>query len=464
MHDGIIRALAFVLALALAQPAAAADQALDRQARTADIDALYAFMKATHPDLYHHTAQAEMDAYVAAFRIDAPKLSWPRFVLGVYRMLRLVGDGHTAVYPFPSSGPGFDTRLPILTEAFADGLYVIAADPNYGKAVGAKVVAVNGKRTAQVVQNFTEVWPHENQMFVVRWLPVMLRRPGYLHGVGLASGDVSGPVTFTIVAQDGTQQTIAVNPLPASEDEARQAGWLRARDDARAPKPTPLHRTEAPFGFHHLKKTKTVYAVYRQSDDAKDETVGAYANRLFKYVEANAVERLIIDIRENGGGNNYRNQPLLRGMIKSKLDRPGGLVILTGRQTFSAAQNFANHAERWTQSVFVGEPTASSPNHFGDAKSFELPATKLSTLVASLRWQDSDPKDTRVWIMPDVPARETFADYLAGRDVALEAALAYNPSPDTTAKEPMTHWYRPGQWIESGGQYTAREDFPFDWD
>lgn len=459
-----VRALAFVLALAVAPGAVAAEPAHDAQARTADIDALYAFMRATHPDLYHHTPQAEMDAYVATLQADAPKLSWPRFVLGVYRLLRLVGDGHTAVYPFPESGPGFDTRLPILTEAFADGLHVIAADPTYAKAVGGKVVAVNGTPTAQVVQTFARHWPHENQMFLVRWLPVMLRRPGYLHGIGVATGDIAAPIMFTILTKDGTRQDIAVSPLAVAEDKTRQATWIRARDEARLPKPTPLHGTEAPFGFHHVKGTKTVYAVYRQSDDTKDETVAAFAKRLFKYVETNPVDRLIIDIRQNGGGNNYKNQPLLLGMIKSKLDHPGGLVVLTGRQTFSAAQNFANHAERWTHSIFVGEPTASSPNHFGDAKPFELPATKLSVIVATLRWQDSDPKDSRVWIMPDVPARETFADYVAGRDVAFEAALNHRVPPDAKASDPMTHWYRPGQWTEADGKYTAREDFPFAWE
>lgn len=463
-HRGIVWALAFALAVASAPAALATEDAKDTQARAADVEALYAFMKATHPDLYHHTPKPDMDAYVASFRGDAPKLSWPRFVMGVYRLLRLVGDGHTSIYPFPDSGPGFDTRLPMLTQAFADGLHVIAADPIYAKAVGAKVIAVNGTPTAQVVRTFMDNWPHENQLFVVRWLPVMLRRPGYLHGAGLATGDVAGPITFTLLAKDGSRHDVAVTPRAAKEDEDRRSSWTYARNEAALPKPTPLHGAEAPFGFHHLKEARAVYAVYRQSDDTKDETVAAFANRLFKYVDANPIDRLIIDIRENGGGNNYRNQPLLLGMIKSKLDRPGGLYVLTGRQTFSAAQNFANHAERWTQSIFVGEPTGSSPNHFGDAKQFELPATKLSAIVASLRWQDSDPNDSRGWIMPDVSARETFADYLAGRDVALDAAVKHRLPADAKATDPMTHWRRPGQWNKVDGTYTPRDDLPFAWD
>jgi hypothetical protein len=286
-----------------------------------------------------------------------------------------------------------------------------------------------------------------------------------LLGVGLTSGDIAGPLAFTVAAKDGMRRDFAVTPIAAADDEAHQkTSWVRARDEAKLAKPTPLHGTDTPFGFHYLKDRKAVYAVYRQSDDADKDTVAAFAARLFRFVDDNPVERLIVDIRENGGGDNYKNQPLLLGMIKArKIDRPGKLFILTGRQTFSAAQNFANQAERWTQSLFVGEPTGSAPNHFGDAKQFTLPATKLAVLVASLRWQDSDPKDTRIWIMPDVVARETFTDYAAGRDVALEAALAYRLPADYAETDPVRHWQRASQWFKHGDDYTARKEFTFDW-
>lgn len=431
--------------------------------RAKDIDALYGFMKATHPALYHHTPENEMNAYVTRFRNEAPAMTWPRYVTGVYRMIRLVGDGHTAIFPFPE-GPGFDVRLPILTEAFADGLFVVAADPQYRDAVGGKVVAIEGKPAAEIVRTFIDVWPHENDMWVIRWLPAMLRRPGYLSGVGVTTDDVAAPVKFTIALKDGSRRDFAIAPMAAAADEAAQKSWVRARDESKIAKPTPLHGGSAPFDFHHMKARKTVYAVYRQCDDGDKEAVAAFAARLSKFLDENPVDRLIVDIRENGGGNNYKNQPLLLAMLKArKIDRPGHLFVLTGRQTFSAAQNFANHAERWTQSLFVGEPTASSPNHFGDAKPFTLPATKLSVIVATLRWQDSDPNDTRAWIRPDIEARETFADYVSGRDAALEAALNYRLPADFKETDPVARWTRASQWTKSGDKYTPRTDFKFDW-
>ena len=455
-------ALNFVLAVV---PLASSARSEETQSRTSDIDALHAFMKATHPDLYHHTSQKEMEAYIAGFRREATAATWPRYVMGVYRMVRLVGDGHTAIYPVPDAGPGFDTRYPILTQAFADGLYVVGADAPYREAVGGKVVSIAGKPVADIVRTLAEYWPHENDIWVVRWLPLMLRRPGYLQGTGITTGDIAAPLAFAVAMKDGTRRDFAVTPIAAADDEAKQkASWVHARDDATLPKPTPLHGTDTPFGFHYLKDRKAVYAVYRQSDDAEKETVAAFAARLFKFIDGNPVERLIVDIRENGGGDNYKNQALLLAMIKArKIDRPGKLFILTGRQTFSAAQNFANQAERWTQSLFVGEPTGSAPNHFGDAKQFSLPATSISVIIASLRWQDSDPKDKRVWIMPDIVARNSFADYLSGRDVALDAALAYRLPADFKEVDPFEHWQRANQWIKNGDDYAPLKELKFDW-
>jgi hypothetical protein len=72
---------------------------------------------------------------------------------------------------------------------------------------------------------------------------------------------------------------------------------------------------------------------------------------------------MIFDLRLNRSGNGSLAQPLLLETIKSKFDRRGKLFILMGRSTWSAAQFMLNDFEKYTNAIFVGEPSGSNGNH-----------------------------------------------------------------------------------------------------
>jgi hypothetical protein len=134
---------------------------------------------------------------------------------------------------------------------------------------------------------------------------------------------------------------------------------------------------------------------------------------------------LVIDLRWNGGGNTFLAQPLLHHLIGcARIRRRGGLFVIIGRGTFSAAQNTATAIQRETEAVFVGEPTGSRPNFTGETSTFELPYSKTIANVSDLYWQTSWPVDYRPWIAPDLYAPPTFAAYRQNRDPAMEAILA----------------------------------------
>ena len=80
------------------------------------------------------------------------------------------------------------------------------------------------------------------------------------------------------------------------------------------------------------------------------------------------VERLIIALRRNGGGDNMLAEPIRHRIQRSRFNRPGGIYVLIAPHTFSAAQNLAVRLERETFATFVGEPTSPPPNFFGDAE------------------------------------------------------------------------------------------------
>jgi tetratricopeptide (TPR) repeat protein len=90
-------------------------------------------------------------------------------------------------------------------------------------------------------------------------------------------------------------------------------------------------------------------------------------------------------------------------------------------------EKLATHLDIHTNAIFVGEPTGGSPNHFGDAMTIKLPNSGVPVRIATLRWQDSDPRDRRPWVAPDIAAELSSADYFAGRDPPLAAIREYQP-------------------------------------
>jgi hypothetical protein len=131
---------------------------------------------------------------------------------------------------------------------------------------------------------------------------------------------------------------------------------------------------------------------------------------------------VILDLRLNLGGNGYLRNSLVRQLIRTE-DEDTRLFVLTARGTFSASQFILDDLDRLSNAVFIGEPASSKPSSFGDAYRMPMPNSGISVRSSIYYWQEGQNRDPYTWI--DIAAPLTFADYAAGRDPAVEAALAY---------------------------------------
>jgi hypothetical protein len=124
----------------------------------------------------------------------------------------------------------------------------------------------------------------------------------------------------------------------------------------------------------------------------------------------------------------------------------GGLGNATYSEFVAGISNFAALAANGhTQALFVGEPTAAAPNHYGDPVFEQLPNTGLTYITSTLYWQDAQPDDKRRWIYPDIPVQENFNDWLNGYDGAIAAALAYKQETGLEITPPVSRWKRTSQ-------------------
>jgi hypothetical protein len=296
----------------------------------------------------------------------------------------------------------------------------VAATEPFRDLVGARVLRFGEHPAEKVVREAETLLCRDNSMTLLWLAPLVLRMPGALNGMGLVPSDRS--VELTVAGEDGKERTVT---LPA-DSGMKDDSWIELHEIAPAPVPMYLENRAANYWFRHLPERRLVYFQYNRVRDDPNEPIARFAERLFRFVdEHDDVDRLVIDMRHNNGGNNFLNRPIVHGLVRCvKLAKPGSLFVIVGRNTFSAAMCGATEIERHTGAVFVGEPTGSSPNFIGETVESTLPYSRYWLSISDLFWQNSTAMDYRTWIAPRLYAPPTIAAAKANRDPALEAILA----------------------------------------
>jgi tetratricopeptide (TPR) repeat protein len=385
---------------------------------------------------WQEITEAEFDARTGRLAAAVADLSDAQIMTELMKLVVPMRDGHAWVRP-PGDAADDDLRLtlPVRFYAFTEGVFITAADPEYAGLVGARVLAVAGRPVGDVLAALDPLISRDNTQQVKATAMRLLRWATVLHALGLASDPHRIELGLRFADGSAGQQTVAATSagsrdFPADSHPSpplppRPTGWTSLPDTVASPLPLYLRNAAVPFWYEYLRAQGVVYLQFNSVRDDAAEALGEFFDRVFAFIDSNQVERLVIDMRWNGGGNTLLTQRLLHHLIASpKVNQPGSLFVIIGRSTFSAAQNTVTAIERETSAIFVGEPSGSCPNFIGESIPFELPYSKMLVNVADLFWQTSWPIDARTWICPDIYAPPTFAAYARNIDPAMAAILA----------------------------------------
>jgi hypothetical protein len=390
-----------------------------------DLAFLRAAMPANHANLFHTMGRASFDSALASIDARLPTLARHQVIVELQRLAARIGDGHSNVSPWRDPAVGFRT-LPVVLYAFEDGMFVRAATAERRDLLGRRVLAIGGVPIDSAMALVRPLIGRDNEMGAIAWGPVLLGIPEVLHALGLAKSPER--VTMTL-ERGGARRDVTLDPagpLPLTSGEPDRSwivreGWVDASETA----PRPLWLTDPGnlYWYRFLPESRAMYAQLNAVQPKDGDSLAAFMSRTLAAADSAGAERLVLDLRLNGGGNGHWIGVILPALIRSRYNQPGKLFVLTGRRTWSAAQMLVSEIEKYTHATFVGEPTASRGNHYGDSRRLTLPNSKVTFRVSTLYWQFSDPRDTRPWITPAIEAPLTFSAYAAGRDPALEAAL-----------------------------------------
>ncbi|MGB5378628.1 tetratricopeptide repeat protein [Muriicola sp.] len=379
------------------------------------------------PFLFKKTTPAAFDAEVEKLYQAIPQMAEHEVLVGFSKIVASFEYGHTVMGYWEGVIPYHE--MPIVLYQYDDGIFLQGVHKTYKEALGAKLLAIEGMPIEEVLKLMRLVVPAENESFVKAYGIHYLTFPEFLHAQKVLKN-----MTTSVVLQlekDGRQFEQRIEAVPFQRFP-RQYGmvipgeeWLESRDLS-AP-PLYLKNLDKIYYYEYLKDQKTVYVRHSQIQDDSIQPIPEFYKEVFDFIDKNEVEKLILDVRLNGGGNNYKNKPIVTGVIANKkINQPGKFMVIIGRRTFSACQNLVNELHTYTNAVFVGEPTSENINFYGDNHPVILPNTNMKAFISFAWWQDKPQWENRPALDPQIATGMTFEQYRTNQDPALEAALAYS--------------------------------------
>lgn len=333
-----------------------------------------------------------------------------------FRLCQLVaslGDGHTRVATMV-----FMHEFPFSLYAFVDGPVVTAAAPDHADLLGLRLLRIGETPYDQAAPKIATLFPVENGAMAVTGVPRWANRAEGLVYLGLI--DDLNQASFTFADSDGRERTVILSSQ--IRGSASDPAWRTAVPEDRW---RITSRLRHHYSFDVLPDHKAISIRYDSCANDPRRPFGQFVKDVRSALDESQARRVIIDLRTNGGGDSAVIAPLV-SLIRSRpeLKRRGSVIVLIGHHTYSSAQLNAIELQRSCRAVLIGQPTGQRPNAFGEVRFFTLPYTDIRIQYSTRRFHTAphgtDPEST----FPDIEIATTSAEYLAGRDPVLEAALA----------------------------------------
>jgi len=300
-------------------------------------------------------------------------------------------------------------------ELFMDNenLYVTATFFDHKQILYSRLVEINHYPVNKIIEHLSDVISRDNEEGLKVLVPSYIRLPSVLHGLGIIENKDEMDVTFE--KDDGSNETMTVrtvnlNDFRSQHFNPNESNLLYLK-----------HKKEN-YGFSLLSDERALYIAYNYCEESPNYSMNQFAEEILRTIRENPLQRLIIDLRFNPGGDSSVIQPL---MEKLKLEKKVSdrVIILIGRGTASSAIMNAIQFHEIFGALLIGEPTNGDPNKPGDIRPIILPSTGLtvyySTKMFHLLNTDNDA------LVPDLRVEQHIDDFKSGIDPILKAALTY---------------------------------------
>ena len=375
-------------------------QKMDKDLWLQDLDAYKTGLEQKHIDVYNKISEAEFDSELSSIKSSIDNKTDFQVVMDLMRLTRKIGDGHTAIslsnlethnFPFEIQKFGNDWRIVKIAKPYRHllGTQLIAIDETPISIAAQKVGEV-----AQFVEN-----PHSKIIRTAQYLPIS----EILFELKLIKEKDKASFTFK-----NDDSTVFTETISVSDEDELEALSISV-PEIKKPEETPFEG----FWYAKISGTDGLY-IHFESYPAFEEMM-QIAEEMVDYIFQNNIRKLVIDLRNNGGGDLYVGLVLANALnLADPVDWQSGVYVLADKVTFSAAASNTALFRELLNAKIVGEPTGSNPTGFQDMDAFELPNSKLVVCYSKRLFRIQE--EFSEGVQPDIPLQYEWESFSRGED------------------------------------------------
>ncbi len=430
---------------------------ISRQQATEDLDHYNKTLQEVHYNPFLYVDRETYFNKVEALKANLPdSIKTEDFILSLHKLAALKEDSHS--YPGVFQAELFKEAyeqegfFPFTTTVYENRLYVpYASGTAFGIPAGAEITSINGTDAAALVtkfQNYIGGLPAYRSEMAARFLPHFLFLNGIKAPFEIAYTKTNGEKGNSVLEKGVPYIKSLITTMPnlAEGNTYKIAG--------------------PGVGYIDFKN---------MSGDWQD--LSKLLDSAFADFRKNNVAHLVIDLRNNSGGNSMMGEVLFGYITDKKFALMGGkkwkvsdaykasltangntgheylkqetgtiwelgdcnpqpsrmqtdekfsgeVYMLTGPFTFSSGNMVADAAKQYGLAELVGEPTGETTNDFGEVFTFRLPNSRiLMNTTTSFDLGTACDSSIHSPVIPDVLIPKELSDIATGRDRALEYVL-----------------------------------------
>jgi hypothetical protein len=366
-----------------------------------------------HKNLYFQTSEANYLAQIHSLRNELNRLERPVINSEIAKIVASVGDAHTSI-----DIPVY-YLCPLEFYWFKDGIYAINTTKSDEVLRYKKITHIDGMDIGTVITKMSTMISHENNSYLKAMLPKYLPAIEFLYGLQIARTINGLTITYESVSGNVGEWFVPSYPFSEYQEQLNENRVAFPVDNL------PLFRRDPDrhYWMEYLKKPRTLYFKYNICKEMAEESVQAFGERLLDVIREDAPEKLVIDMRNNTGGNSTLLDPFIDALAKcDQINQQGRLFVIIGRDTFSSALLNVFSLKNKTHALLVGEPTGGKPNCYGEVLRVKLEQSGLR-ISYSTKYYHLIEDDHMLSLSPDMQQEYSIQDYLGLSDPCMEYIL-----------------------------------------